>query len=156
MRGYHGRVLMSVKRALVRTRRIRTPVLPIAAIFVYALLGTEFHFFVWLAILWPNGFHPEIYHVVPEFWWDGYVFSWSVPEMLLAVHLLALIYLWCTWRGWLATHGRSGRPAAGAALAFLSPALVLAIFSWILTQSMDLPLPFEGYSVQRIEGTAPR
>lgn len=147
---------MSVKSALARTRKIRTPVLPIVAIFVYALLGTEFHFFAWLAILWPNGFHPETYHVVPEFWWDGYVFSWSVPETLLMVHLLAVILLWCTWRGWLAAHARSARSTAGAALAFLSPALVLAIFSWVLAQSMDLPVPFKGYSVQRIEGTITR
>lgn len=148
---------MTVKRALERTRRARTPVLPIAAIFVYALLGSEYHFFVWLALLWPYEFHSLAHHVgVLEFWWDGYVFSWSIPKTLVVVHLLAVILLWCTWRGWLADHARSARSTRGAALAFLVPALILALFSWILVRSMDLPVPLKEHSVRRIEGSINR
>ena len=130
---------MSVKRALEKARRPRVPVLPIEAIFAYALLGAELLLLLYFLTSWPRDFHPRSYHGIFEFWVDGYVLSRSVPEMLLLVNFLVVAFLWCAWRGWVASHPRRGRSTRGAALAFLVPALAIAMVSWGFFLWIDLP-----------------
>lgn len=122
---------------LSTAQKIPLPVIPTIAMLAYLIAGVECLMLLYIRTFSPTVFGQPHWGRHITFWEDGYVFSRSIPELLVYVNLLCVVVLWLKWWGWQVTHDRRPRSAS---LAFLVPAVVLALVSWDLHRSMDFSL----------------